>query len=646
MLWFESLLREDHTPVVLNPYDMWMSLDFSSSPPMTKNNARSRCLGGGGGCVTKRERMSAAAAGAQGGEPQSTMPPEVLGDVADVTNSTAFMSIDSQLEEGRLVEERATHLKAKYKELHDRVLQIYNHDNFLLKRARQSKKDLESEKAKVERCGEVARTDDSQIQTLKKSLAEVEHELSIAQEKESMLQVEALELERKKQNLTHEVEDAVAAEEARQKPRIEDLSREINAIGMDMNKMSEQLDKLKDQREALLAKEAQIRDQMAKQATVIYDTKLEFTRIEREPDRARKQADIVVKAHQTALKELNSILDKIAAQTQLLNDLEEKKRALNAENCDLWATLQTNTASIDSRNRQLKHMNDDLDGEKEQNAKQQMQVQKLEDGLEKASSDLNKLREDLNKALRDKDQGMKTFKRIDQARADLQSEREIFLKQSEMLHREEQRLLQTRRECSTELEELKRDVDILINNFLKEEIAEKRCVLDKEAIQAEIKTYEKDVSQKSAEEQALKREAADLSIKREQMSRESSRNQAKVALARNELKVKEVVVRELKKRHDELSTRLRQLVEMYSSVKRERSAKAALIQSASQMMSETMEKIKILENELEVLRRESLIKDQELAKKRRESHEMRQTCKNLRVEKKQMSKKAGGSGRS
>eukprot|EP00658_Telonema_sp_P-2_P030838 TRINITY_DN23218_c0_g1_i2.p1 TRINITY_DN23218_c0_g1~~TRINITY_DN23218_c0_g1_i2.p1 ORF type:complete len:442 (+),score=157.68 TRINITY_DN23218_c0_g1_i2:217-1542(+) len=73
-------------------------------------------------------------------------------------------------------------------------------------------------------------------------------------------------------------------------------------------------------------------------------------------------------------------------------------------------------------------------------------------------------------------------------------------------------------------------------------------------------------------------------------------------------------------------------MEMFQTVKRERSQKAAQIQSASQRMSEMQEKIKILDNELEVLRRESLVKDQELLKKRRESHELRQTCKNLRVE--------------
>ena len=59
---------------------------------------------------------------------------------------------------------------------------------------------------------------------------------------------------------------------------------------------------------------------------------------------------------------------------------------------------------------------------------------------------------------------------------------------------------------------------------------------------------------------------------------------------------------------------------------------AALIQSASQAMSETQEKIKILENELEVLRRESLSKDKSLVRVRRELHDERTNCENLRIE--------------
>lgn len=565
--------------------------------------------------------------------------PHELGDVSDVTHSTAFLSIDALLEEGKVVEERAVHLKSKFKELHDRVLQIYNHDNFLLKRARQARKDLELEKAKVDRCGQVARQDDDAIQQLKKELAAAEHELSVAQEKESMLQVEALELDRKKQNLTHEVEDAIAAEEARLKPQIEALHKSIKDIGEEIEATTKEFDIQRAKREGLLKTERQLREDTERTDVVISEAKSEFARVEKEPDRARKQAEIVLKAHLTAQKELGSLDDKVAAMTDMISKYELQKKDKNNEQADAVAALQVKRSEIAEKVKTLTTITASLESEIETRNTYQQRGQELESLIKAAAVAFNQERDLLNKTVRNKDKGMKDFKTIDQAKADFESEKEICKKQVEFLARETQRLLSQRKQCAQELEEMKRDVDILINNFLKEEISEKRCIKDKEDIQANIKALEDILAERNLQEQAHKRELAELAIHREQISRECSRNQGRVLLAKNELKVKEVILRELRKRHEEMQTRLSSLMEMFQSVKRERSQKAAQIQSASQRMSEMQEKIKILENELEVLRRESLIKDSELTKKKRESHELRQSCKNLRVDKNKCKKK-------
>ena len=582
--------------------------------------------------------LSSCSAPKMADDPTSVVSQE-MGDVADVGNSTAILSIDSLLDEGKLVEDRGTHLKNKFKELHDRVLQIWNHDNFLLKRARQCRKELEAEKAKVDKCGEVARGDDAVIQQLKKDLAAAEHELSVAQEKESMLQVEALELDRKKQNLTHEVEDAIAAEEARLKPQIESLHADIREIGKETEKTAEEFDRLKEERERIMAKEQAIRDDMVRLDNVIHEANLEKNRIDREPERAKKQADIVVKAVQNTNKELTTLEDKVSAQNNALQELENKKTQLSQRGSDLLQTLHTNKADIESKMKTFESFKTNLDEDQKNHDHLKDRVSTLDRMLQEAAVAMNVERDNHARTLRDKDNGMKNFKRIDQEKSDLASEKEILLKQREVLRREQHRLEEVRRVSEENLADLKRDVDILINSFLKEEISEKRCVADKEAMQSFIKGLEDDVSRLTLTEQRQKREASELAIKREQMSRDCSRNYGRVLIAKNELKVKEVVVRELTKRSEELKNRLGGLMEMYSTVKRERSQKAAAIQSASQTMSETQEKIKILENELEVLRRESLIKDQELSKKRRDSHEMRQTCKNLRVEKNKLKKK-------
>eukprot|EP01012_Entosiphon_sulcatum_P040232 TRINITY_DN53874_c0_g1_i1.p1 TRINITY_DN53874_c0_g1~~TRINITY_DN53874_c0_g1_i1.p1 ORF type:complete len:965 (+),score=292.98 TRINITY_DN53874_c0_g1_i1:89-2896(+) len=555
-----------------------------------------------------------------------------FGDVADVTHSTAFLTLDGLVDHKKIVEERAFYLKEKYKQLHDRVLTIYNNDNFLLKRAKLIRKDLDNEKARVEKCGEVAKDDDATIQKLKRELALAENELSVAQEKESMLQVETIELERKKTALQNEVDDALAEEESRMRPTIDAITNGVKDLKGEIEATARKFDQYKVEREETIKREQQLKELMDAQDVQIYERKLLLTKLDREPDRARKQADIVEKATATAQKELNTLMDKLNLLNQTIKDHEERRKNMEEQRYELALTLETQRTAIEQREKMMDTIARNLESEKEANFKLVQSSTSLEASLKNMAMDSGKAKEQLGKVLKDKETGLKTFRRIEQLQRELTSDRDTLIKQREIMQREIARIKTTRKKLQEELEELKRDVDILINNFLKEEINEKAQGEELYALLKLIKTSEALVVTKAEEEGNNSRLINELSTHRENKSREASKNKAKVAAAKDDLKVKEVVVKELNKRNNELLVRLQSLTEMYSVVKRERSNKAALIQSASQAMSETQEKIKILDNELEVLRRESLAKDKALIKVRRELHDERTNCENLRIE--------------
>eukprot|EP01001_Neometanema_parovale_P004645 NODE_166_length_3074_cov_85.501864_g153_i0.p1 GENE.NODE_166_length_3074_cov_85.501864_g153_i0~~NODE_166_length_3074_cov_85.501864_g153_i0.p1 ORF type:complete len:935 (+),score=319.38 NODE_166_length_3074_cov_85.501864_g153_i0:91-2895(+) len=555
-----------------------------------------------------------------------------FGDVADVSHSSAFLTLESLVEQKKLVDERSIFYKEKYKQLHDRVLQIYQNDNFLLKRAKIIRKELDNEKAKVDKCGEVAKDDDATIQKLKRELAIAENDLSVAQEKESMLQVESFELHKRKTTLQNEVDDAIAEEEARMRPAIEEMNKNIQELKDEIELTSDKFDKLKVDREEALKKDKDLRETMDAQDVEIYDRKLELTKLDREPDRAKKQADIVEKATQTAHKELNTLIDKLKLLNNTIKEHEEKRKNMEEQRYELALTYETQRTAIEQREKMMDAIERNLESEKDSNFKLVQTSSSLEANLKNISLSLSKEKDALNKVIKEKEAGLKQFRRIEQAKHDLIGDRDTLSKQKEILMREVNRIKKSRRKLKDELEELKRDVDILINNFLKEEIHEKQQSDVLLSLLKHLKTLDKTVAQKAEDEQANQRVITELSVHRENKSRDASKNKAKVLQTRDDLKVKEVIIKELQKRNTELLSRLQQLTEMYSGVKRERSNKAALIQSASQAMSETQEKIKILENELEVLRRESLLKDKLLVKLRRDLHDERTNCENLRVE--------------
>eukprot|EP01063_Lacrimia_lanifica_P022271 TRINITY_DN29915_c0_g1_i1.p1 TRINITY_DN29915_c0_g1~~TRINITY_DN29915_c0_g1_i1.p1 ORF type:complete len:968 (+),score=513.92 TRINITY_DN29915_c0_g1_i1:108-3011(+) len=555
-----------------------------------------------------------------------------FGDVADVTNSTAFLSLNNLMEEGLITQERAHTLQQHYKQLHDKILQIYSNDGYLIKKGRQLKKSLETEKQHVEKCGETAKEDDATIQQLKKELAVSETDLAVAQERESMFQVETIELERKKLTLQEEVDTTVAEEESRMKPRMEMLMKTITMLREDIEQTADQFLKMKALREESISKDNTTKETMEKNDKLLYQHKLELTKLTNEPDRACKQAEIVHKAHQTASKENQALKDKLQNQISLIQELEEKRRHMEDQRYDLAVKLEFQRTAIEQREKLMENIEAHLDAAHAEGQQHQLQQSTLDLDLREKNSMLSSLREQIARLVKEKDQGLRLCKRIEQTKNELANEREINRKQKDILLRECQHIRTIRNKWEVELEELKRDVDILINNYLKEEMVEKNASSDLVKLNKKIKKLDLQVAEMHEQEVELNRKASDLGILRENRSREASKNLAKVTAAKDELKVKIVVIKELQKRNAELKTRLDQITEMYSVVKRERSNKAAMIQSASQSMSETQEKIKILENELEVLRRESQNKDKELIKIRRELHDEKTNCENLRVE--------------
>merc|ERR1719207_78175 len=89
---------------------------------------------------------------------------------------------------------------------------------------------------------------------------------------------------------------------------------------------------------------------------------------------------------------------------------------------------------------------------------------------------------------------------------------------------------------------------------------------------------------------------------------------------------------DLKKKHQEISQRQKEFCTMYEVVKNERNKYVAMIQSSSQNLSEMKEKLKILQNEVEILRMESAGKDKALQKTRTEAQRQRVIRDQLRTE--------------
>ena len=171
-------------------------------------------------------------------------------------------------------------------------------------------------------------------------------------------------------------------------------------------------------------------------------------------------------------------------------------------------------------------------------------------------------------------------------------------------------------------EEVRREVDVFINNFLKQEGLEAEKAEWVRAVVDEVKSLEEEVVEVAKEERDQRKIVAQLNEEREIEARKAAKAMHGAKAVNEELKVKELIIMDLSKRDAETRAKLRSSVrrsdrpKLYDIVKTDRNKYVNQIQSSTQALAEMKEKTKILMNEVEILRNESLQKDMALQKER------------------------------
>lgn len=556
-----------------------------------------------------------------------------LDDASDVTHSTAYGTLNALVDEGILAEERAEYLKERFKELHTRVLTIYKRDNLLLKRARQLHTELGTERERVHACGETARKDDDEIQKLKRALLAAEKELSEVQESESIMQVEALEYDRRKQNLILEREDALAAEEARLRPKMERVQSEITEMGLTVKNLVEKYGSLKQVQNSLLQEEATCKSDLTNFTATLAQFRQLYCNVEHEPERALKQLQLVTRSLQSTQSELSATEERLTAEQEMIRKLEAQRSTRTADLSNATSTLQRIRADIESKRKTLATLNTSLEVEMETHQGFEDRLTELDVLLKVAKQSEKEEIDGIERMHREKKSCIREFSRIEQAREDLLHEQASLRDQIVLAKKLIEKTEKQRKDFERRIRDDKKSVTARTKELLMEQSKEKEFTEKANLLLEDITDITDLITEKTRQEEIKEREYVSIADRRQDMARDVTREAARVALAKQELQRKDTQLREVRLRHSEMERRFRVLIEEFQKIKRERGQRATHIQAITQKMTEVGEKTHILENELEVLAREAALKEKDCIKKKRKAHELQQICVNQRLEK-------------
>merc|ERR1719482_2644533 len=152
-----------------------------------------------------------------------------------------------------------------------------------------------------------------------------------------------------------------------------------------------------------------------------------------------------------------------------------------------------------------------------------------------------------------------------------------------------------------------KEVDILIHHYLIAERLSQDEVEKVRVLNEERKQNEETLKDIKATYKELKDQIAKLTAERELMSRKCSQQLQNAKAATDELRMRDIQIADLKRQMKLTKAKLTEFDAKYEVVKNQRNKAVELIQETTQQLAELRDKIKILENEVEILENLDLV---------------------------------------
>lgn len=431
-----------------------------------------------------------------------------------------------------------------------------------------------------------------------------------------MLSLQIAEYERQKDELAHDIEEAKRQKAAEFEPFARELQKDVDDIVSTIQQQKASIQKMDTEKKDCITNIQELQDNLKGLAV----QKLEFTaerrKVQTEPDKIAKQAEVVANAKKTLQRELDKLDDRLhevdvtaAAQVHTQKSLETRSAELDMQyDQQLVMTEEKQRGCDEARKKvalaQVDH--EDLLAE---------QV-KLEVETKSRQQDIKREHEQLGRRTKEKDAALRRTKKGEQELRLAQDSIPPVERMLEACRTSEVDIKVKRKQQEQQLVELHRDQEIFMYNFLKHEKVEKKETSRWQELQAEVGEQHAELTELISADRELAKQVSQLSAARELSSREASKVLRQFADAMEELKVKDIYIQDLTKKKSDVQTKCKHYEKLYDVTKNERNKNVNLIQATSQGLAEWKEKIKILQNEVDILSSEVIAKDVKLAKSR------------------------------
>ena len=548
----------------------------------------------------------------------------------DPADSVAFTLLDDLAK--RIPEDEVESYRVLYCRLWEAVKLAFEQEKTLLKKARQLNNEVLGEKINMEKARLRQQEEQDNVERLEHGREVSQTSLDEAEHADTVVKYELQELT----NVYNEIEDNLremkADNERSVQPELQRLKDELAQLLAESDDANEAYEKDKKRQIELAEIYKRLEEEQKVAEKHLGDSKRFLTKAQSEPERMRKQAESVAKAVDNLAMEVMKLDTQISNTDFEIDNQRQKKKEAEDVRTNLNHKLELHRDTIDHRQRDVEAVGKNLELEKAKH--HQLATQRLELELQRKEVDENIRHRNDSLALEKKQLDIQ--KRLFRKKKQIaNSAKEVLPGLKSQVHDNEHLLSSYQTEnkrLAKQIEDMDQEVSIYIARFLKQEGVEKGRRDKLNMLIEEVEKNEAEIAQWVSEERKQNKLIAVLKAQREIKAREALRAQANKKETREQVKVKELVILDLTKKCNEVNNRLKEFSALYDVVKNERNNYVNHIQASSQALAEMKEKIKILQNEVEILRNESTGKDKVLSKERT-AHQASQTQRDtLRLE--------------
>ncbi|XP_069484152.1 coiled-coil domain-containing protein 146 [Ambystoma mexicanum] len=530
----------------------------------------------------------------------------------DVSASPAFKCLDELFASGKIPGTRVAELKSKYKVLHETLKSIQESEIQLLQDAKGYTVELEQQQRELEKADQFPEVLDSEVSNMRVQLLKYRNDLNAIEQREYQMKYKLDYLLEEKKQLQRECERIPKSTDVEKKTKVlkqncEELTKEnaqrrleIKALKEDVSFKQKQIQKEQKDIEKKIEQQEILKNDLVHLQSIPPQLAKEMEKIHRKITEAEKKKAALEEQCQELISGIRM------AEVKNKTALEEKELVMKE--------LEEKRALLESKEQEFNQLTKLSELAKENEAMALGERASIELNFRHGLMEKHMQHESLTRRQREKERELRSVKKAEfqlkfaqEGLLHTQSHLEKIKLELDAYPKDDVIKQERKKELRKEVERIKREVSHQHTLTEVEIHMVEQCIAEEEKLVKEQDECREEVVN-------LTRLAQIKAVEREQKSRDYKKAQQRNVEIVQEIKGKDVVIAEHHRKNQELQKRLKDFAELYDIIRSERNKCVSLLQTAAQRTAEMQEKIKILGNEIEILRTNATNKERLLQK--------------------------------